>query len=283
MISGDGSLSVRVDLSICCEGLQNLDRGSKSDPFCVVYTKKSSGEQWTEVSRTEIIANSLSPKFVTLVPMTYHFEQVQHLKFEVYDADSSFSQATDSARMRLPEQDFQGSAECVLAEIMGAHQQTWSRPLAGPGGVVTVRGEEQLGQSGDVELRLRAGGLAGGPDAFLRLARVPELGAPLPFYKSEVKRGGAGAAAWDPIRATLQVFANGDHYRPVLIELFDWKSTGDHKLIGSCMASINDLQAAAASHQAAPLTHNNSNTGSILVDKCEVKMTLRFQPCCRGH
>lgn len=44
----------------------------------VVYTKKKDGVL-EEVGRTEVILNSLKPKWITEVTMMYNFEEIQPL------------------------------------------------------------------------------------------------------------------------------------------------------------------------------------------------------------
>lgn len=73
-----------------------MDTLSKSDPFVITYLQ-GEDRNWVEVGRTEIVVNSLkyvgilclncSPMFVTRVLLNYRFESVQHLRFQVYDAD----------------------------------------------------------------------------------------------------------------------------------------------------------------------------------------------------
>ena len=52
--------SSRVELSVRCTGLVNLDRMSKSDPMCVLFSKKYGA--WSEYGRTEVINDNLNPK-----------------------------------------------------------------------------------------------------------------------------------------------------------------------------------------------------------------------------
>jgi C2 domain len=58
-------MSSRVQLSISCKNLINMDVGSLSDPFVVVKTRGSRDAPWQEVARTEIIANNLNPQVRT--------------------------------------------------------------------------------------------------------------------------------------------------------------------------------------------------------------------------
>ncbi len=60
-ITGNG-LTSRVELTISAKSLIDKDYLSKSDPFCVIYSKSASGA-WEEVARTEIIANNLNPQW----------------------------------------------------------------------------------------------------------------------------------------------------------------------------------------------------------------------------
>ena len=50
----------RVELSITCSNLKDLDVFSKSDPCVFVYLKRSG--TWFKLGRTEVIDNNLNPK-----------------------------------------------------------------------------------------------------------------------------------------------------------------------------------------------------------------------------
>ncbi|CAN0475727.1 unnamed protein product, partial [Ascophyllum nodosum] len=64
--------------------LANVDFGSKSDPFAVVFMKTPDDTHWNEIGRTEVVANNLNPRFVKLIAATFRFEEVQMLRFDVY-------------------------------------------------------------------------------------------------------------------------------------------------------------------------------------------------------
>jgi Ca2+-dependent lipid-binding protein len=102
--------SSRVELSVRCTGLINLDRLSKSDPICVLFCKKHG--VWSEYNRTEVIRDNLNPKFARTFVLPYHFEEEQPLKFAVYDADSTSRD--------LRKHDFIGDAEFTLANVVVA-------------------------------------------------------------------------------------------------------------------------------------------------------------------
>ena len=62
-----------------------------------------------QYARTEWIKNSLSPQFAKVIEMEYKFEEVQKLKFMVYDIDNASS--------TLDDDDFLGCKECSLGEV----------------------------------------------------------------------------------------------------------------------------------------------------------------------
>lgn len=72
-----------------------MDVFSKSDPMCVVYMKPFGGRNFVEVMRTEAIQNTLNPQFTRKARMTYLFEEVQKLRFEMYDVDSKSPRLQD--------------------------------------------------------------------------------------------------------------------------------------------------------------------------------------------
>lgn len=55
----------RVELSISCTNLKDLDVFSKSDPVVFIYEKTTSGG-WHKRGRTEVIDNNLNPKVCNL-------------------------------------------------------------------------------------------------------------------------------------------------------------------------------------------------------------------------
>jgi hypothetical protein len=86
----------------------------------------------------------------------------------------------------------------------------------------------------------------GKSDPFLRFSRVNEDGGSLPVFKTEVVKDNLNPT-WRTIVTTMQRLCNGDPYRPVLVECFDWDADGSHELIGSVQTSLDDIMQRAAS------------------------------------
>lgn len=62
-----------------------------------------------QLARTEWIQNSLNPEFSKVIEIDYRFEEVQKLKFMVYDIDNATS--------TLDDDDFLGCLQCTLGEV----------------------------------------------------------------------------------------------------------------------------------------------------------------------
>lgn len=128
-IDQNTKFTAKVELSLSCFGLKNLDLLSKSDPFVVLYLKEStnslvdpSNTTWREVKRTDTIWDNLNPEFPDQILLDYRFEQVQELRFDVYDRDSKDSN-------NLKDHDFIGSIRTTLSRIMGSRGSTFSGEL----------------------------------------------------------------------------------------------------------------------------------------------------------
>ena len=75
----------KLELSLSCKNLKNMDWLSKSDPIVVVYQKNNVTNRFQELGRTEMILDNLNPEFVKKFIIDFLFEEVQQMKFEVYD------------------------------------------------------------------------------------------------------------------------------------------------------------------------------------------------------
>lgn len=115
---------MKVELAISVRGVHRLDLFSKSDPFAVVFVPDTRG-QWRELGRTETAMNEHNPVFKRGVLLDYNFEEVQPIRFELYDSDSD-------ARA-LERHDFIGRVDTKLGTIMGSRGLTFTRKLSSPG------------------------------------------------------------------------------------------------------------------------------------------------------
>uniref|UniRef100_A0A8C5G7G5 Copine-3-like n=1 Tax=Gouania willdenowi TaxID=441366 RepID=A0A8C5G7G5_GOUWI len=134
---GAPQMASKVELTISCENLMDMDVFSKSDPLCALYIN-TTGSQWYEFGRTEMILNCLNPKFAKKFVLDYYFEMVQKLKFCVYDIDNN--------TYDLGDDDFLGELECTLGQIVSNKQMTRQLLLKNKSpaghGTITIYAEE---------------------------------------------------------------------------------------------------------------------------------------------
>ena len=60
-----GVVSSKVELSLSCSNLKDLDAFSKSDPVVFLYEQK--GSEWVKLGRTEVINDNLNPKVSLII------------------------------------------------------------------------------------------------------------------------------------------------------------------------------------------------------------------------
>ncbi|KAK5928484.1 hypothetical protein CgunFtcFv8_013543 [Champsocephalus gunnari] len=97
----------RVELSVTASSLLDRDVASKSDPFCVLFHEVDGN--WMELGRTETAVNNLNPVFGVKFQVDYHFEEIQKLRFALFDEDKCATQ--------LYEHDFLGEFICTLGVV----------------------------------------------------------------------------------------------------------------------------------------------------------------------
>jgi len=120
LVQGAEQTTSMVELSISCLDLPDCDIITKSDPQVIIYLLGVTGkDKKIEIGRTEVIQDNLNPKFAKKVLMQYHFEQIQRLRFEVYDIDP------------LGGNDFLGALETTLADIVSSRSSSFKQPLVG--------------------------------------------------------------------------------------------------------------------------------------------------------
>ncbi|KAJ0013162.1 hypothetical protein Pint_19991 [Pistacia integerrima] len=221
------ALFSQIELSLSASKLLDRDITSKSDPMTVVYIKKRNGTL-EEIGRTEVIMNNLNPSWIEKISIAYQFEIVQLLVFHVYDVDTKYHNLPVKM-LKLKDQDFLGEASCALSEIITKPSRTLTIKLGNknrPGvprnlGTLSVHAEETVASKSAVQIAFRCSRLENvdlfsKSDPFLRISRIVENGDPIPICKTEDN--------------------------PLIIECFDFNSSGNHILLGKIQKSIGDLE-----------------------------------------
>ncbi len=108
-----------IEMYLSGKDLMDMDFFSKSDPYIKVYFQVNSHAKEQLICRTETIDNNLNPVWKKPILLSYIFEAVQYVRFEVYDDDGG-------------KDDFIGMARETLGTFTGAKHQTTILTLQNP-------------------------------------------------------------------------------------------------------------------------------------------------------
>lgn len=231
-----------VELSISCLNLPDCDIITKSDPQVFVYLLDVAAKnKKCEIGRTEIIQDNLNPKFAKKVVMQYHFEQIQRLRFEVYDIDP------------IGENDFLGALETTLADIVAARGATFKQPLVGgprkKPGYLVVDFEELTACKQVASFTMSAIDLPPfccglfSPSAGIHIYRSNENGSLTIVHRTPTVARNSNPN-FKPVQLKLVTLCNGDLDRSIRFELLDQRFNMDRDL-GFFETTINSLKGPA--------------------------------------
>ncbi|KAM4119339.1 hypothetical protein ACJW30_03G051400 [Castanea mollissima] len=262
-------LFTQIELSLSASNLLDRDITSKSDPMAVVYAKKIDGKL-EELGRTEVVLNSLNPAWIEKVTVAFQFEIMQPLVFHVYDVDTKYHNIPVKT-LKLKDQEFLGKATCVLSEIVTKQTQSLTLNLHMKNGhtglrnfgALTIHAEETVASRSCVEMIVHCSHLDNKDifsksDPFLRISRIVETGGSVPIFKTEVVNNNLNPI-WKPLCLSVQQFGSKDN--PLIIECFDFNSSGNHVLIGKLQKSMVDLEKLHKERSGANLTLPSSHHG----------------------
>uniref|UniRef100_A0A671XNU5 Copine 7 n=1 Tax=Sparus aurata TaxID=8175 RepID=A0A671XNU5_SPAAU len=215
-LSGPATCVSKVELRVSCKALLDRDTLNKSDP-CVIIMVQTNG-QWTELDRTEVIKSNLHPVFAKVFTLDYYFEEVQKLRFEVYDIHGTHSIGTR-------DDDFLGGVECTLGQ---------------------VHAEEISGNNGYVELsfcakKLDDKDLFSKSDPFLEIYRINDDETEQLVHRTEVIKNNLNPV-WEPFKVSLISLCSCDEERKLKCLVWDYDSRGKHDFIGEFYATFREMQ-----------------------------------------
>uniref|UniRef100_A0A3P9JGP3 Copine IVa n=1 Tax=Oryzias latipes TaxID=8090 RepID=A0A3P9JGP3_ORYLA len=266
----------KVELRLTCKGISDRDALSKPDP-CIVLNMQSHG-QWMEVDRTEVIRSCVNPTYSKVFTLDFYFEEVQRLRFELFDINSGHN--------GLKEADFLGSVECTLGQIIS--QRKLSKALLRPGGtvgkaIVTITAEELTGNDDYIELSFSARKLDdkdffSKSDPFLEIYRVNDDATMQLVYRTETVMNNLNPV-WKTFKVSLNSLCSGDQDRKLQCTVWDWDSNGKHDYIGDFEASFKEMKGAIDGRQVQwPCINpkykvkkkNYRNSGIVILNQCKV-------------
>ncbi|KAK2091502.1 Copine-9 [Saguinus oedipus] len=231
--------ATKIEITVSCRNLLDLDTFSKSDPSRRLQDRE--GE--LGFGRTEVIDNTLNPDFVRKFVLDYFFEEKQNLRFDVYNVDS---------KTNISKPDFLGQAFLALGEVIGGQGSRVERTLTGvPGkkcGTILLTAEELSNCRDIATMQLCANKLDkkdffGKSDPFLVFYRSNEDGTFTICHKTEVVKNTLNPV-WQPFSIPVRALCNGDYDRTVKIDVYDWDRDGSHDFIGEFTTSYRELSKA---------------------------------------
>ncbi|XP_027014972.1 copine-9 isoform X1 [Tachysurus fulvidraco] len=234
--------ATKIEVTVSCRNLLDVDTFSKSDPVVVLYVQGIGTKEWREFGRTEVIENTLNPDFVRKFVLDYFFEEKQNLRFDVYNVDSRSSNISKH-------KSFLGQTFCTLGEIIGSSGARLERTLSGiPGkkcGNIVFTAEELSNCRDIATMQLCANKLDkkdffGKSDPFLVFYRSNEDGTFTICHKTEVIKNTLNPV-WQPFTIPVRALCNGDYDRTVKVDVYDWDRDGSHDFIGEFTTSYREL------------------------------------------
>ncbi|XP_078294922.1 copine-2 isoform X2 [Panthera onca] len=234
--------------------------------------------------RTETAVNNLNPAFSKKFVLDYHFEEVQKLKFALFDQDKSSTQ--------LDEHDFLGQFSCSLGTIVSSKKIT--RPLllmndkpAGKG-LITIAAQE-LSDNQVITLslagrKLDKKDLFGKSDPFLEFYKPGDDGKWMLVHRTEVIKYTLDPV-WKPFTVPLVSLCDGDMEKPIQVMCYDYDNDGGHDFIGEFQTSVSQM---CEAHDGVPLEFecinpkkqrkkkNYKNSGIIILRSCKINRDYSF-------
>ncbi|XP_026535907.1 copine-2 isoform X1 [Notechis scutatus] len=270
----------RVELSVCGQNLLDRDVTSKSDPFCVLFMEIN--EKWTEIDRTETAVNNLNPAFSKKFIVDYHFEEVQKLKFALFDQDKS--------SMQLYEHDFLGEFSCTLGSIVSSKKVTRALVLgngkpAGKG-IITIAAQELLDNRvitlSMAGRKLDKKDLFGKSDPFLEFYKQGDDGKWMLVHRTEVIKYTLDPV-WKPFTVPLISLCDGDTEKQIKIVCYDYDNDGGHDFIGEFQTSVDTMckdgsvvEFECINPKKQKKKRSYKNSGVIIVKSCKITRDYSF-------
>uniref|UniRef100_A0A8D0FAK2 C2 domain-containing protein n=1 Tax=Strix occidentalis caurina TaxID=311401 RepID=A0A8D0FAK2_STROC len=204
----------KVELRVSCRHLLDRDTLNKSDP-CVLLLMQSQG-QWMEVDRSEVIKSNLNPVFAKIFTVDYYFEEVQKLRFEVYDSHGHTGVGTH-------DDDFLGGMECTVGQIVA--QKRVTKPLflkyGKFAGKSTITVSSRAGSCPAPSSLLQD--LFSKSDPFLEIYRIDDDRSEQLVYRTEVVKNNL-SPIWEPFKVSLNSLCSCEEKRKLRVR----KGDGDH-------------------------------------------------------
>lgn len=266
-------LNINVELTISAKNLRDMDCFSKSDPMCVVFCyEKTKG--WSEYGRTEVIKNTLNPEFATKIPIGYRFEEMQKMKFQLFDVDGRSTS--------LDEHESLGEIECTLGQIVSSANFTCPLHLYSNSnaGQLTVLSEEIGNLKEEVELLFRGeefkkSGLLSKPDPFLAIYKERNPQSQLIYRSSYIKD--TCKPQWPKFFLPMRLLMwKNEPDCNLLIQCWNYNQNGSHKLVGEVRTTTQEMLKAPQTFILTKKKYQDKSQGKLILEHAIVNKTYSF-------
>ncbi|VBB18647.1 hypothetical protein YASMINEVIRUS_1149 [Yasminevirus sp. GU-2018] len=232
-----------AQIKLSASNLESKDTFSKSDPFIAVFMRNRANvdSKFTEIGRTEKLKNNANPDFATLISFAYNLQDMQELRFDIFDSDSDSSD--------LSKHDLVHSETITVADFLkrgqGVATFTWTRKGGKKQSSMTARYERGTNNNDSIKMTVSCKDLPkmdvfGKIDPFFVIKRLAEDGKTwLECFKSPVIKSNY-TPVWE-IDQSVRTLCNGGVKAPVRIELYDWDSDGKNEFVGEAEVTFADL------------------------------------------
>ncbi|PAA48095.1 hypothetical protein BOX15_Mlig006534g5 [Macrostomum lignano] len=246
---GQQGLVSRVEISVACRKLADMDLTSKSDPMCVLMMCPPGTRNYREQDRTEMLKDTLNPDFQHKFVVDFHFEEHQKVMFCLYDIDSHSTQLSDH--------DFLGQFESTIGELVSRRRV--EAPLAKSPRrdstiIITCIELQHCKEILQMQLcgsQLDKKDFLGKSDPYFEVSKpltpvVDSSSSDLLraqwtlVYRSAVVRKNLNPT-WQPTQLKLSQMCNGNKSLILRWDCIDWNKRMKHSHIGTFYASVADI------------------------------------------
>uniref|UniRef100_A0A8C4X6T0 Copine-3 n=1 Tax=Erpetoichthys calabaricus TaxID=27687 RepID=A0A8C4X6T0_ERPCA len=265
----------KVELSVSGENLLDRDVTSKSDPFCVLFLELNG--KWVEIGRTETAINNLNPVFGRKFVIDYHFEEIQKLKFALFDQDKSSTQ--------LYEHDFLGEFTCTLGVVS---KICISNMLYRIKNIFSLQiTAQELSDNRVISLTMMGRKLDkkdffGKSDPYLEFHKQGDDGKWMLVHRTEVIKNTLDPV-WKPFSMPLVSLCDGDVEKPIMC--YDYDNDGGHDFIGEFQTTVAkmceaqnaiELEFECLNPKKQKKKKSYRNSGIIIVKSCWISRDYSF-------
>lgn len=229
----------QIELSISCKNLMctNILK-NRSNPYCVVMMKRGWQKHYKEIGRTEMIPNTRNPHFKQKIVVDYNFEIVQNIQIVIRDRNLQ-------GYLGLFETTLSELAICYASQTTGQLSAKIDNVTYKNAGEIFIVAEETTSCKQMAEIQFRAENLPRSwfrkNKPFLLISRSNEDRTYSVVTNTEPVTASRDPV-WQKFTIDIATLCNADFDRSFKIDCYNFRENDNHKLVGTCYASLHNLR-----------------------------------------